>query len=158
MRPSCCCSRPVSDLDLLQDPISSLRHHNGRSCPSCDSCQHYLLFITLSVHNLKSSPCCLFLSKQLLWKFSVCSSFWIWLPWHQVTNSKTTVVTVLEIRGMCVRLTFFFFLPCLELQTGHMEVLQRQQESQSMWSSELLIQHASWVFSTQRFWKLFRIY
>lgn len=32
------------------------------------------------------------------------------MPWHQVINSKTTVVTVLEIRGICVILFLLFAL------------------------------------------------
>lgn len=86
----------------------------------------YLLFITLSLLHIVSSCPNNFPggSQSAVLPESVCH--------HQVTRSKATVVTVLEIRGLCTRLTFSFFLPSLELQAGHMEVLQRQQESQSM--------------------------
>lgn len=128
----------TSDLGLLQDPRSSLCHQNARPFPSCVSGQRYLLFITLNLLRVLSSCPNNFpggCQSAVLLESSVCH--------HHVTP-----VTVQEIRGLCTKLTFSFFLPSLELQTGHMEVLQRQQESQSMWSSEWLSQHASWVFST----------
>lgn len=49
--------------------------------PECQTFSIMCLWPALSaLHKLKSFPCCLFLSKQFFWRFSVCNSSGICLP------------------------------------------------------------------------------